>query len=146
MQTNKQRIHLLCILYRCCSPLYSLPVPVLYALPPVLNTMPVFLILQGNRAMPTKQYMIWAQHGHTVGMAWAQQEHGFVTLKRKEIQCRGFKSRGFKGTWQTLPLQNQLMPSGILACILLQPSRRDSLHALVNKNRTLKLYFLTYNL
>jgi len=36
------------------------------------------------------------------------------------------KAGGSKGR-ATLPLQNQLMPSGILACILLQASRRDNL-------------------
>ena len=39
----------------------------------------------------------------------------------------GIQKPGVKGR-ATLPLQNQLMPSGILACILLQASRRDYLH------------------
>lgn len=45
-------------------------------------------------------------------------------LKMTDVVSVGNKSRGFKGAWQTLPLQNQLMPSGILACILLQATER----------------------
>lgn len=39
----------------------------------------------------------------------------------------GIQKQGVQRGCATFPLQNQLMPSGILACILLQPSRRDYL-------------------
>lgn len=47
--------------------------------------------------------------------------------KAKKDTVPGIQKPGVQRGVATLPLQNQLMPSGILACILLQASRRDNL-------------------
>lgn len=51
-------------------------------------------------------------------------------LKAKYRYTSGIQKPGVQRGVATLPLQNHLMPSGILGCILLQASRRDSLTGL----------------
>lgn len=65
----------------------------------------------------------WAYRGHSMGIAgtWLYNPKAIRDTVPGKQKPGGSKGRA------TLPLQNQLMPSGILACILLQPSRRDSL-------------------
>lgn len=64
-----------------------------------------------------------------MGISWAWR----YDLKMTDVSSVGNKSRGVQRGVATLPLQNQLMPSGILACILLQPMRRDNLTGYINK-------------
>ena len=54
----------------------------------------------------------------------------YITLKQNIDTVPGIQKPGVQRGVATLPLQNQLMPSGILACILLQAMRRDNLTGL----------------